>query len=662
MKRLIQVTGLLGLAFLWVAMAAAATQAGTKYNLTSPGGQLQLSVELSEGQLLYSLSCGGKQMLEPSQLGLKTSLGDFSASLSIVGSDNSSIDETYTLSGAKCSQVHYTANELNIHCENVDHRPMTLQLRLSDTDLAFRYLFPQCDGAACMIINREFTSFRLPEQTTTFICPQSEAMAGWERTKPSYEEEYQPDAPLMQASAFGQGYTFPCLFRVGEDGWVLISETGTNGSYAACHLSDYDPERGYRIAFPMPGEANGWGSSEVTMALPGRTPWRTLTVGASLKPIVETTVAYDVVEPQYEASCAYPGGRYTWSWLIWQDRSINYDDQVQFINTAAAMGYEYCLVDNWWDTQIGRERMAELSRYAQSRGVGLMLWYNSNGAQNNAPQGPKNCMSTSVQRKREMTWLQSIGVKGIKVDFLGSDKQHTMQLYEDILSDANDYGLQVIFHGCTLPRGWERMYPNFVSSEAVLASENVFFTDYHARREAFELCMHPFCRNTLASMDWGGTIMNKYLSRDNKSRHRRYTSDVFEMAAAIVCQSRIQCIAIQPNNLTELPGEVLDFLKRVPAEWDETRFIDGYPGHYVVLARRHGDDWYVVGLNAGDKELKLKLSLPMLGKQPLKLYADKAVKDSLWPVTVLKTLKPDRKDQVKVSMLPKGGFIIHPDK
>ncbi len=657
MKKSFLMTCLMLLVLGWTAANAA-----TSWCLTSPGGQLQLSVELSEGQLLYSLCCEGKQLLAPSRLGLKTSLGDFTASLSVVGSDSSSIDETYALRGAKCSQVHYVARQLLLDCENAGRRPMGLQFRLSDTDLAFRYLFPQCDGAACMIINQELTSFRLPEQTTTFICPQSEAMAGWERTKPSYEEEYLPDAPLTQPSAFGQGYTFPCLFRVGEDGWVLISETGTNGSYAACHLSDYDPQCGYRIAFPMPGEANGWGSSEVTMALPGRTPWRTLTLGPSLKPIVETTVAYDVVEPQYQASCAYPGGRYTWSWLIWQDRSINYDDQVQFINTAAAMGYEYCLVDAWWDTQIGRERMAELSRYALSQGVGLMLWYNSNGAQNNAPQGPKNCMSTSVQRKREMAWLQSIGVKGIKVDFLGSDKQHTMQLYEDILSDANDYGLQVIFHGCTLPRGWERMYPNFVSSEAVLASENVYFTDYHAQREAFELCMHPFCRNTLASMDWGGTIMNKYLSRDNKSRHRRYTSDVFEMAAAIVCQSRIQCIAIQPNNLTELPQTTLDFLKRVPAEWDETRFIDGYPGRYVVLARRHGDDWYVVGLNAGDQELKLKLSLPMFGKQPLSLYTDKAVKDSLWPETLLKTVQPDKQGRVRVSILSNGGFIILPAK
>lgn len=98
--------------------------------------------------------------------------------------------------------------------------------------------------------------------------------------------------------------------------------------------------------------------------------------------------------------------------------------------------------------QADRARKIEqLSRYAQSKGVSLMLWYNSNGNQNDAPQGPKNCMNTAVARKREMAWMKRIGVKGIKVDFFGGDKQHTMQLYEDILSDANDYGLQVISTG-----------------------------------------------------------------------------------------------------------------------------------------------------------------------------------------------------------------------
>jgi hypothetical protein len=254
-----------------------------------------------------------------------------------------------------------------------------------------------------------------------------------------------------------------------------------------------------------------------------------------------------------------------------------------------------------------------------------------------------------------MAWLQSIGVKGIKVDFFGGDKQETMRLYEDILFDANRYGLQCIFHGCTLPRGWERMYPNYVASEAVLASENVFFNEGAAIREPFDLTMHPFCRNATATMDWGGIIMNKYLAPDNKSRHPRHTTDIFEMASGITMQTAIQCVAMQPNNLQELPQFEMDWLRQMPTTWDETRFLCGYPGQYVVLARRHGDDWYVAGLNAQKEPLKLTLTLDMFpAKAQLKYYVD----DPKTGQPVLTTLKLDKKQQARVEIQPNGGIIV----
>ena len=533
-----------------------------------------------------------------------------------------------------------------------------VRFRVADNDIAFRYEFGEVNDRTHIIVEREHTAFRLPTVTTTFLSPQSDSMTGWKRTKPSYEEEYTPDAPMNAKSRYGQGYTFPCLFRVGEDGWVLVNETGTRGNYPGCRLSDYSLESGYTVEFPMAGECDGRGATNAAFALPGCTPWRTITVGTTLKPIVETTVSYDVVEPLYEPSQEYKPGRYTWSWLIWQDNSANYDDQKQMVDLAAAMGYEYVLVDALWDQQTGRQRIAELSRFAQQKGVSLMLWYNSNGTANEAPQTPRGCMNTLLARRREMKWMQEIGVKGIKGDFFGGDKQHVMQLYEDILTDANDFGLQVIFHGCTLPRGWERMFPNYVSSEAVLASENVFFQEHHAKREGFELTMHPFCRNAVAAMDWGGTIMNRYLSRDNKSRHRRYTSDVFEMAAAIVNQASINCIAIYPNNLTELPQHEIDFLKGVPTTWDETRFVDGYPGKYAVIARRHGNSWYVAALNGTDKALTLTLQLPMLAGQQVDYYYETPDKQSLWPKSAIRQTKVGKDGKMKIKMQPMGGSII----
>ena len=675
-------------ALLALAILSLSTSA-KEVKITSPDGRLTVSVSDEGAHATYVVALDGQPVVLPSALGFKADFGDFTQQLAITGQKEGKVADTYKMRQVKQSVIHYDAATLTVDFQNAKKQRMSVEFFVKNNDVAFRYFIPrqvkapfammaptEAMNPKCAVIEREATSFALPDGTTTFICPQIDPLKGWERTKPSYEEEYIADDTMNKPSKFGQGYTFPCLFKAplsspkgGEEKnssalWVLISETGVSSQYCASHLSDFHPSLGgdgggfYSIAFPQPMENNGIGSTTAQIALPGNTPWRTITLGTSLKPIVETTIPYDVVEPLYQATEDYKPGRYTWSWLIWQDNSINWNNQVKFIDLAGEMGYEYCLVDGCWDTEIGRDRMADLSKYAQSKGVSLMLWYNSNGAWNDAPQTPRGCMDTHIARNREMAWLKSIGVKGIKVDFFGGDKQETMRLYEDILFDANRYGIQVIFHGCTLPRGWERMYPNFVSSEAVLASENVYFSDYHAKQEPFQLTMHPFCRNAVATMDWGGVIMNKYMSKDNKSRHQRQTTDAFELATAFINQAAIQCVAIQPNNLTDLPQTELDFLKELPTTWDETRFIDGYPGKYVVLARRHADRWYIAGLNALEKPLQL--SLDLTGYSDLsQIISDVVEKKTKTVSTVNNPLKKNKKGVVKAEIQPRGGIIIY---
>ncbi len=640
---------------LFVALICPLVAMAESKQVKSPDGKLVVDVTVENGLASYSVLYGGQQMLQPSRLGLKTNYADFTKGLSMKDTKERLVEKRYDMTRTKASHSDFKANELVISMENEKKLRMDVTFMVANNDVALRYTLyrGENDNPKSGVVKKEITSFRLPDGTTTFLSPQSSPMVGWERTKPSYEEVYSADAAMTDRSAFSQGYVFPALFHVGDKGWVLISETGVNGSYVGSHLSDFNAESGYSIAFPMEGEMNGIGTTTAGIPLPYSTPWRTITVGSDLHPIVETTISYDVVDPLYEPSQGYKSGRYTWSWLIWQDNSINYDDQVKFVDLAASMGYEYCLVDNWWDERIGRERIAELSKYAQQKGVSLMLWYNSNGYENDAPQTPRQCMNTGMARDKEMAWLKKIGVKGIKVDFFGGDKQHTMQLYEDILFDANRYGLQVIFHGCTLPRGWERMYPNYVASEAVLASENVMFTEEAALREPFDLTLHPFCRNATASMDWGGVIMNRFMEKDNKSRHSRKTTDVFEMASGITMQTSIQCVAMQPNNLSELPEVELDFLKMLPTTWDETRFVDGYPGSYVVLARRHGTEWYIAGLNAKSEPMKITIQLPMFAGQKVSYYTDN--KEGF---AELRQLKVDKHGKAKVVMQPNGGFII----
>ncbi len=661
------------LLILLVTAVSVLTATAEKTVVASPDGRLSVTVLDSLGRLYYTVSYEGICVLKPSILGLNTSIGDFTQGLTFKGSKPSTMESDYSMKNIKFSQVHFKANCAAITYNNAKGRPMTVTFCVADNDIAFRYSLqplPKNERLTAVVYS-EATSFMPADGTTTFLSPQSKPMVGWQRTKPSYEEEYKAGAAMSDRSAFGEGYTFPCLFKIGgsseqktADAWMLISETGVDGNYVASHLSDYSEAAGYTITFPNEAEMQGMGSKWAAMSLPADTPWRTITVGTSLKPIVETTVAYDVVTPRYEATEDYKAGRYTWSWLIWQDNSVNYDDQVKMIDTASEMGYEYVLVDGCWDTQIGRDKMETLAAYAKQKNVRLLLWYNSNGYWNDAPQTPHDCMNTALARNREMKWLKSIGVAGIKVDFFGSDKQPMMQLYEDILTDANRYGLQVIFHGCTLPRGWERMYPNFVASEAALASENVYFTEHHAKQEGFELCMHPFCRNTVAAFDWGGIMMNRHMSRDNKSRHRRWTTDTFEMASGIVLQTSVNCVAIYPNNLLPAAdGGMLDFqkdfLKKLPTTWDEVQFIDGYPTEYVVLARRADNRWYVAGLNGTNSAKTLTLSLPMMAGQTVNVYSDEVAKKGDSDSTpVIKPVKIGKKGTLKVTLQPMGGLII----
>ena len=658
--------------------------------ILSPDGLTYLDVKLADGRLSYSAGYrtlvkakkkGAKAdtldvpMLLDSPLGVYTNVADFSKDLTLVEAirHEGTIKHSYHLRQGKQSEINSEENGFAIVLSTPQRRNggvlMTVQFSVFNNNIAYRYRFLQGGETGSIVVTGEASGFRLPTDATAFICPQSDPMIGWKRTKPSYEEGYIWDEPITTRSNYGHGWTFPCLFHEGDKGWLLISETGVSSNYCGSHLSDATPDGLFTIAFPMEGENNGFGSTGAQLGLgncktngnddvTGFTPWRTITFGPSLKPIVETTITWDVVEPLYEPTIDYQGSRNTWSWIMWQDASINYEDQVKYIDLAAALGWEGCLIDGGWYEHIGREGMEKLFAYCKQKGVRPWVWYNSNGGWNDAPQCARQCMHNSIVRKQEMKWLSDGGVAGIKVDFFAGDKQETMRLYEGILSDANDYGIQVIFHGCTLPRGWERMYPNYCSSEAVLASENLYFSQDFCNMEARHACLHPFVRNTTASMEYGGTVLQKRLHKEPDRGNTRRTSDVFELATAIAFQSSGQNFALTPRNLTEQPQFEIDFMKQVPTTWDETRFIDGYPGKYVVMARRHADRWYLIALNAEPTAKTLTINPTVLDGFPVEgitLLTDGA--DGQTPQQ--STVKLDKKRRIALTIQPQCAAILY---
>ncbi|WP_426485369.1 glycoside hydrolase family 97 catalytic domain-containing protein [Flavobacterium sp. 2] len=589
----------------------------------SPDKNLKLEISVDNGLAYYQVFFQGEEFLAKSPLGLISSAGDFTKGLKLIGSKTNKIQESYQLNRSKVSQVNYKANEINCSFTNAANDIINIIFRVSNTDVAFSYLIPKSKkNTGNCTIEKEITGFKLPSKTTTFITPQAPPLSGWEKTKPSYEEEYTREEPIGTKSQYGLGFTFPALFHLGNKGWLLISETGISGNYVGTRLSDASSEGIYTVTFPQEGENNHDGPVTATALLPMQTSWKTITIGKTLKPIVESTAATDVVKPLVKTSKIFDSGRASWSWIVWQDESCNYNDQKTFIDLAADMKCEFILIDALWDVNIGKEKMAELVNYAKSKNVGVLLWYNSNGNWNTAPQTPKNKMNTSEARRSEMKWLQEIGVKGLKIDFFGGDKQATMKLYHDILVDAAEFGLNINFHGATLPRGWERMYPNYMTSEAVLASENLVFQQGFSDRYPSTATIYPFTRNAVASMDFGPVFLNKRLHRELNKGTIRKTTDAFEMATAVVFFSAVQHWGLTPENLKEKPSYLFDYLKNVPTVWDETVYIDGYPRKYCVIARRKNTKWYIAAINGENAPKNITVNLPMLKGKNVSIISD----------------------------------------
>lgn len=641
---------------------------------SSPDGKLQVTVKCDNGSPVYSVTYNGNPCMKTSPLGLNTNIGDFTKGLSLSKtSKEETVKTDYTLYNIKRKDNHYEANQQTYTFAKDGKDVLNVIFSVSNSNVAFRYEILQSKkDAMCAVVNDEATGFYMNDETTTFICPQMGEMTGFARTAPSYETHYAADEAIGR-NGWGHGYTFPCLFKApnadNRPVWILVSETGVE-NYPGCKIENIGAGN-YKISFPSQKENNGYGSTGAQISLPDVTPWRTLTISDNLKDIVETTVTWDVLSAYYHSDAGINKmreahkegyGRGAWSWIIADDASCNFDTQKEYIDFAAAMGWESLLIDAQWDRQIGRERIAELAKYGKEKGVYLYLWYNSNGNWNDAPQTPRNCLSLSAARQAEMEWLEKTGIRGIKVDFFGGDKQCTMQLYYDILLDALKHNVKVIFHGCTLPRGWEYIFPNYVASEAVRASENLRFSQGECDREAMDATFLPFIRNAVGSMDFGGSTLNWYYNKFNqagKGGGHRITSDVFALATAVLFQSPVQHFAMAPGNLTDAPAWALDFMKQVPTTWEDIRFIDGYPGKYVVLARKSQQGkWYLAAVNGTKETLKLKLPVDMFAVgQTVNVYSDKATKE-VTPVGSVKKVKIGKKQTIEAVIPVNGAFLV----
>lgn len=617
-------------------------------DLISPNKNIKVSVWTNaEGEVKYNILYKGNIVLEESKLGLNTSTQDFSSNLSYQKvSANRKISKSYQAIQGKRKANIYNANERVVTWKNVNNKLISICFQLSDDGLIFKYIIPEYTSQPD-VINKELTSYNFLNTAKAWIQPVAVSKSGWEQTNPSYEEHYQKEIPVGTKENTKTGWVYPALFE-SNDAWVLITESGLERNHCATRLHYDSPEGEYSIAFPDDREVimNKNLFSKVEKGF--ESPWRVVAVG-DLKTIIESDLGNAAVQ---DSNTSFPSfiksGKASWSWINSKDDFIVYEEQKKYIDFAADMNWQYCLIDVNWDTKIGYDRIKALSEYAKEKNVGLILWYNSAGDWNTVGYTPKNILVTKEKRREEFKKIHDLGIKGVKIDFFGGDGQSVIEYYLDILADAADYELLVNFHGATLPRSWATQYPHLMTVEAVRGFENVTFTQEDADRQA-EICsILPFTRNVYDPMDYTPMNLSKV-----RSHVKRKTTAAFELATSVIFLSGIQHYAESPEGMKDIPNQVQDYLRQLPNQWEDTKFLSGYPGKDIVVARKGNGSWYIAGINGENKPKNIDLDLTgfISEKVKLQILDDESV--DKFKITADQLSK-----KVTIPVKANGGFVI----
>lgn len=614
----------------------------------SPDGTIELIFEMSNGRPGYYVTHHGSTVLGESRLGLILNDVDFSKDMSLERVSNQKmVKEEYTLQHGKQREISYTAQEKTVHMRHQTGKLMGVIFRVSDDGVAFRYHFPE-ENEEQHSIEEEKTTFNFPETAKAWLEPLANVNTGWSRTNPSYEEYYHKNIDVGTAAPDSAGWAWPALFNTGSS-WILLTETGMDGTYAGTRLRQEAPDGEYQIGFPQEGEQFPGRALYPQSSLPWSSPWRIITIG-DLKTITESTLGTDLAYQAVSSDTSWiRPGRASWSWAKLKDESVNYDTQKEFIDYAADMNWEYTLVDVNWDSTIGYARIAELANYAATKNVGLLLWYNSSGSWNDTEYRPKSRLLTGKERTEEFSKIQDMGIRGVKVDFFAGDGQSMMKYYIDIFEDAARHNLMVNTHGTTLPRGWHRTFPNLMTMESVKGFEFITFEQENADQAAAQNTMLPFTRNVFDPMDY--TPMSLY---DIPGINRKTTA-VHELALSVLFTSGIQHFAETPEGMSYAPDYVKNFLRDVPVSWDEMHFIDGYPGEFAMIARRKGNRWYVAGINGEDNLKERMLDFSFLPDNAEALYIEDGEERNEFSRRML-TIPEDK--NVKITMRGNGGFVM----
>ncbi|WP_106603551.1 glycoside hydrolase family 97 protein [Chitinophaga ginsengisoli] len=569
-------------------------------------------------------------------LGLLRSDQDFSKELKFLKAGKPIlINEQYTALHGKRAVCTNSANEVILSFENPSKAKLDIIIRAYNDGIAFRYGFPEKQGT--FTIKDELTAYAIPKETVRWM----------EKWNTANEGLY---VSMSDSSIQREQWCYPALFRLKDSScWFLLHEADVNRTYCGTKLSNTNDGSSYKLTFPDPGDGRGLGASQPTVTLPWQSPWRVMIIG-TLADIVASTLVDDVSASSVVKNTGWikPGIA---SWNYWSSNHGTKDYKIvcEFADLAAEMNWPYTLLDWEWDEMSNGGNLEDALQYIHSKGVQPLMWYNSGGPHTYVNSTPRDRMLTHEKRVEEFMKLKKLGVAGVKVDFFESEKQDMIKYYLDILMDAAQFEMMVYFHGCLVPRGWTRTYPNLMTHEAVRGAE--WYNngpDFTMAAPAHNAIL-PFTRNVVGPMDYTPVTFTN-------SQYPHITSYGHELALSIVFESGIQHLADRPEGYRLLPDAAKTFLKEVPAAWDDTRLLGGYPGKDVMIARRKNSAWFIGGINAEILEKKKTITfsfLPEGVKYKLTLISDGRHDKDL----AVQYLTVDSSSSVEINMLRRGGVV-----
>ncbi len=518
-------------------------------------------------------------------------------------------------------------------------------MRLYNDGIAFRYEYTNLQNS------------KVPEEHTAYIIPE-----GTKRWMQQWSDGYEGFFPMTTTAevktlgGFGGStvqeninthWGYPLLVEASP----ASSDDGEGEAYALITEANIERRQSASSLFNT-GEVFNVKQDQNDLLLTGgwHTPWRVVIIG-TLADVVQSTLVTDVSEPtKYEDVSWIKPGVVSWIYWAYNHSSNDYNIIKKYVDMAVTLKLPYVLIDAEWDEMDKLpanegKTIEDAVAYAIGKGVKPIIWYNSSVGWVNGAPGPKYRLNKPEDREKEFAWCEKIGVVGVKIDFFSGDNQMNMDYCQDLLESAARHHLLVNFHGAPIPRGWQRTYPNLLSTEGVYGAEWYNNVPHFTKKAASHNATLPFTRNVIGPMDYTPCAFSD-------SQHPHITSLAHELALTVLFESGLQHLADRPESFLAQPQEVQDFLGKLPTVWDETRYVSGYPGESAVLARRSGNTWYVAGINGLDEVQVLFTDLSFIGKkwEKVQVFADDA--DGKWQISTTKRVPTEMECQ------PRGGFVL----